>query len=309
MIACNVDAMISSGSMESTADPIRYEIIDRETKIPADAVKMSPDTDIHPPILLSDEFEGPVPIPGRVNTAGAEDSPFITPDGNTLYFFFTPDAAIPAEKQLFDGVTGIYVSRKIDGEWGDAQRVLLQDPGKVALDGCEFVLGDTMWFCSIREGYTDIQWLTAEKQGEAWRNWKIASFNPDFKVGEMHITLDGKELYFGSDRPGGKGKLDLWLSKKAGGEWREPENLSQFNTQDDEGWPATSPDGLELWFYRNYSVWRSKKADGEWQKAEQILSPLAGEPSMDTDGNLYFVHHYYIDDKMIEADIYVAYRK
>ncbi len=27
---------------------------------------------------------------------------------------------------------------------------------------------------------------------------------------------------------------------------------------------------------------------------------------MDDDGNLYFVHHYFVDGEMVEADIYVA---
>jgi len=40
-----------------------------------------------------------------VNTSGGEDSPFLLPDSQTLYFFFTPDVSIPTEKQLFDGVT------------------------------------------------------------------------------------------------------------------------------------------------------------------------------------------------------------
>jgi len=40
-----------------------------------------------------------------------------------------------------------------------------------------------------------------------------------------------------------------------------------------------------------------------------ILSQFAGEPSLDREGNIYFVHHYFEDGKMIEADIYVAYRK
>ena len=79
------------------------EILPRESKISTDAVKMTPQTDYHPPILYSDEWEEPVPLPYPVNTAGAEDSPFIMPDGNTLYFFFTPDPAVPVEKQLIDG--------------------------------------------------------------------------------------------------------------------------------------------------------------------------------------------------------------
>ncbi len=56
-----------------------------------------------------------VPLGSGVNTAGAEDSAFIIPDGNTVYFWFTPDPGIPAQKQIIDGVTGIYVPRK-DGD-------------------------------------------------------------------------------------------------------------------------------------------------------------------------------------------------
>ncbi len=79
----------------------------RESAIPSDAVKMTPATDVHPPVLHSSGWDAPVPLSSVINTAGAEDSPFILPDGNTLYFFFTPDVSVPAEKQVLDGVTGI----------------------------------------------------------------------------------------------------------------------------------------------------------------------------------------------------------
>ena len=82
-----------------------------------------------------------------------------------------------------------------------------------------------------------------------------------------------------------------------------------MNTSDPEGWPALSPGGDELWFSRNYSIWRSTRADGAWREGERIVSSLAGEPSVDAAGNLYFVHHYRMDGQLIEADIYVAYRK
>jgi hypothetical protein len=283
--------------------------VDRETRIPASAVKMSPGTDGHPPLLHSSDYEKPVPVPGGVNTAGAEDSPFITPDGNTLYFFFTPDLNIPAEKQILDGVTGIYVSNKLDGKWSQPERIILQDPGRLALDGCEFISGHIMWFCTAREGYTGIHWFTAEYKNGRWQNWKLADFNPDYQVGELHFTSDGAELYFHSDRTGGKGQLDIWASKKINGEWQAPVNIAAVNTADSEGWPALSPDGNELWFTKNYGIWRSKKVNGEWQKAEQIVSSLAGEPSIDQAGNLYFVHHFLVDDRLVEADIYVAYKK
>jgi hypothetical protein len=88
----------------------------RLASIPATAIKQTPAIDRLPPQLHSDEFQLPVPMGDAINTAGAEDSPFITTDGNSLYFFFTPDGTIPAEKQLTDGVTGIYVSQKIGGQ-------------------------------------------------------------------------------------------------------------------------------------------------------------------------------------------------
>jgi len=309
LLLCTVSLMACSNSISSPTSPRTVVLVDRDTKIPLDAVKISPETDAHPPQIHSAEFEAPVPVPGWVNTAGAEDSPFITPDGNTLYFFFTPDVQIPAEKQLLDGVTGIYRSVKVNGEWSEPERITLQDPGILALDGCEFILGDRMWFCSAREGYDGIHWFTADRLDGVWQNWQNADFAPDFKVGELHFTSDGSQLYFGSDRPGGKGSLDIWMSKKADGEWQEPVNVAVVNTVDGEGWPAISPGGDELWFYRNYGIWRSKKVNGEWQEPELIISDLAGEPSIDRDGNVYFVHHFFDNDKMIEADIYVAYRR
>ena len=75
-------------------------------------MKISPETDILPPILHSDDYEDPVPMPYPVNTAGAEDSGFILPDGNTFYVWFTPDLNAPLEEQFDDGITGIYMPRR-----------------------------------------------------------------------------------------------------------------------------------------------------------------------------------------------------
>ncbi|MDD4995389.1 MAG: hypothetical protein PHW53_02935 [Patescibacteria group bacterium] len=281
----------------------------RESKIPAGAVKMAPETDVAPPELKLDDYFPPVPVAGPVNTAGGEDSPFYDPESDSLYFFFTPDVSVPVEKQIIDNVTGIYVSKNIDGEWQAAERVLLNDPGQAGSDGCEFVLGNKMWFCAVRQGYAGIHWFTAEFKNNRWQNWRLADFNQDYKVGELHITADGKELYFHSDRNGGRGGLDIWVSKNIDGAWQEPENVAAINSSRDEGWPALSLDGNELWITKDYGIWRSKKINGEWQAPELIVSSLAGEATIDADGNVYFVHHYYKDDKMIEADIYFLEKK
>ncbi len=290
--------------------------ISRESKISTGAVKLTPETDLHPPILNSEGWKQPVPLGGGVNTAGGEDSPFVLPEGNILYFFFTPNVTVPAEKQLFDGVTGIYVSKKQNGAWSAPERVVLQDVGKLALDGAEFVQGEVMWFASAREGYTGVNLFTADFKGGKWINWQYVGdkLMKEYQVGEMHITADGAELYFHSPRADGKGQFDIWVSQNVNGQWQDPKNVEAVNIQENEGWPFISQDGTELWFTRIYmgspGVYRSIKLNNVWQEPNLIISQFAGEPSLDNQGNLYFVHHFFNNaGEMLEADIYVAYKK
>jgi hypothetical protein len=304
LTAC--DLKVLPGKVTQTSSRVA---IARQSRLPAGAMKVTSSTDTHPPQMLSNEYEPPVPVPGAVNTAGAEDSPFITPDGKALYFFFTPDVRLPAEQQLLDGVTGLYVSHKVDGQWNAPERIWLQEPGKLALDGCEFVQGPVMLFCSARQGYTGIHWFMAQYRDGYWQDWKIADFPAGFQVGELHFSADGSQFYFASDRPGGKGGLDIWVSTRVEGAWQEPVNVAAVNTPAAEGWPALSPVETQLWLTRGYGLWRSTSLGGEWQPPEQIIASLAGEASLDEAGNVYFVHHYFKDDQMLEADIFVAYKK
>lgn len=298
------------------AQECEYPDIDRESKIPAGQVKITPQTDAHPSILHSDEYEEPIPMPYPINTAGAEDSGFISPDGNTFYIWFTPDVTVPPERQLLDGVTGIYVSRRVDGQWQQPERVWLQDPCGLALDGCLFVRGDEMSFCSAREGnYRGVDMWTAQFRDGRWTNWKNAGekLNVDYEIGELHITADGQEMYFHSDRAGGQGQYDIWVTSKVDGEWQEPENVAAVNTPENEGWPFITQDGNELWFTGTHlgtpAIFRSKRVNDEWQEPELIISQFAAEPSLDSEGNIYFTHHFFEDGVMLEADYYVAYRK
>ncbi|MDP2939421.1 MAG: hypothetical protein Q8O13_05020 [Candidatus Omnitrophota bacterium] len=271
--------------------------------------------DRYPPVLHSSQWHQPVPLPGRANTAGAEDSPFITPDANQLYLWYTPDPQIPPEQQILDGVTGIYVSYKQGRVWSQAQRIILQDKGRLALDGCAFVDNNKMWFCSAREGYTDIHWFSAEFIQGQWQNWQHADdiMSVANEVGELHIASNGNELYFHSSIPGGLGQSDIWISRKSDGRRMEPENISAVNSSEREAQPFISQDGQEMWFTRWHqgspAIFRSKRNAQQWQEPELIISQFAGEPTLDREGNIYFVHHYFRDGRMIESDIYVAYRK
>jgi hypothetical protein len=313
----------TSSPTETVTEDNNGSIVDTEVitarhyrieSIPDNAVKMTPEKDLYPPILHSDEFYEPVPMPWLINTAGGEDSPFIMPDGKTFYVFFTPDVSIPAEKQVLDGVTGIYVSHLLgDGNWSEPQRVSFDDA--FSLDGCAFVQDNRMWFCSVREGYNGIHWFTADYTDGQWQNLKFSNLNmlEGYEVGELHITSDGNELYFHSSRPGGLGGYDIWVCRNIDGEWQEPVNVEIVNSPDIDGWPFVSQDGRELWFTRFYqgspALFRSLRLKEEWQEPELIVSQFVGESTLENTGNLYFTHHYYQNAVMIEADIYVALKK
>jgi hypothetical protein len=289
----------------------------RQESLPPGAIKMTPEEDTLPPILHSNDYFEPVPLGGAVNTAGGEDSPFVTDDGDALYFFFTPDVNIPAEMQLFDGVTGIWVSYKENNQWSPAQRVVLEDEDELALDGAEYVRDDEIWFVSARAGnYRPLDIWIADFVDGRWTNWRNAGekLNAEIQIGEFHVTADGSEIYFHADREGGMGGYDIWVTRKVNGEWQEPENVAAVNSPETDGWPFVSTDGNELWFTRTYlgspAIFVSRKTeDGQWGEPELVISQFAGEPTLDAAGNIYFVHHFFRDGQMIEADIYVAYRK
>lgn len=308
-------AALACGQATPTLAPVdRYSLLPEE--------KYGPESDVWPPTAAAG-WTQPVPLPFPVNTTGGEDGPFLLPDGQTLYFFFTPDVSIPAEKQLLDGVTGIWVTRRSGDSWSEPERVLLADPGELALDGCEFISGNLMYFCTARAGYTGLQWFRADLVDGAWQNWHFAGEElkqAEYEVGELHISSDGQELYFHSARAGGLGDLDIWVSTLTPDGWGEPVNLGPLvNTPNWEGWPYLSPDGQELWFCGQSkmgrpgpAIFRSlRQPDRTWGAAEEIITTFAGEPTLSSDGmTLYFTHHYFSADleTMLEADIYVSYR-
>jgi len=302
--------MLGPFILKCTMEKNRYD------SIPDDAVKITPEHDVFPPVLHSDEWQTPVPMQGPINTAGAEDSAFIMPDGKTFFFFFTPDVDVPPEKQLIDGVTGIWWCR-MDGTWSEPERIVLNND--VSLDGAEFVQGNTMWFASVRAGnYGEIDFYTAEYINGKWGNVKNAGeqLNSEYDVGELHITSDGQTMYCG-DGWGDGG--DIYVLHKTSDGWSEPVALPPpVNTQEySEDQPFITEDGNEMWFtgqsrlgYPGPAIFRSLNVNGNWSEPEEIISSFAGEPTLDREGNIYFTHHFFDENmNMIEADIYVAYRK
>jgi outer membrane protein OmpA-like peptidoglycan-associated protein len=110
------------------------------------------------------------------------------------------------------------------------------------------------------------------------------------------ISADGITLYFASDRPGGIGGIDLYVTKKdpKTGQWSAPQNLGpKINTKGDEKTPFIHSDSETLYFsstghfgFGGYDIFFVRKNEkGEWLDPENIGSPINGA----TDDTGFFV--------------------
>ncbi len=321
--------ILSCGDEGSSDNDVCHQIeqpsIDRSTYIPVDAVKMSPAGDPAPPVLhLTETYHPPEPLDSTINTAGAEDSPFFATDAETLYFWFTPDVTAAAGDQALDPATGIYRSQRQENGWQSPQKMWLFDI--VSLEGCAVVQENTMWYCAAVCGMTGLHQFYSVKENGNWSSGQLSEAlnHPDYQIGEFHMTANGNEIYFHSDRAGGKGGRDLWKIEKIGTAWGDPLPQTALNSEFDEGFPFVTADGNELWFSGDSridvvpphgtpdyfgAIFYSTKEDDSWSVPVEVVSQLAGEPTVDSQGNVYFTHHFYVDAQMIEADIYVLLRK
>ena len=78
-------------------------------------------------------------------------------------------------------------------------------------------------------------------------------------------------LYFGSDRPGGLGKTDIWRAREDGsGHW-QVENLGKaINTPGDEYEPLPSPDGRRLIVMADGGLYQSERQENGWSKRRSL---------------------------------------
>ena len=94
---------------------------------------------------------------------------------------------------------------------------------------------------------TEEEWGPRENLGPA--------INTAKSEGGASISGDGLTLYFASDRPGGYGSMDIWMTTRAAmnAPWRPPVNLGpRVNSSSSDVCMWVSPDALEL----NFQSWR-----------------------------------------------------
>jgi outer membrane protein OmpA-like peptidoglycan-associated protein len=76
-----------------------------------------------------------------------------------------------------------------------------------------------------------------------------APLNSAYSEKHPAISADGRRLFFSSNRPGGSGSYDIWMSEKTGDRWGLPINLGDsINSPGLEQSPFIHPDQQTLYF-------------------------------------------------------------
>src|SRR5690606_16596292 len=92
-----------------------------------------------------------------------------------------------------------------------------------------------------------------------------------------------QRLYFSSNRPGGRGGFDIYVSERdANGQWGRPSNLGPtINTRGDEMTPFIHADGKTLYFSSNghatlgdADIFKSTLEGGKWTRPENLGYPV-----------------------------------
>ncbi|MEQ6165820.1 OmpA family protein [Ekhidna sp. MALMAid0563] len=89
------------------------------------------------------------------------------------------------------------------------------------------------------ESHLELYYAEYDRQKDQWVNMQPLPFNdPNYSVGQPAISKDGNTLVFTSNMPGGYGGADLYIAKKANGQWSEPKNMGEFiNSKGDDMFP------------------------------------------------------------------------
>lgn len=187
----------------------------------------------------------------------------------------------------------IYQSQKIDGEWTKSQNIgaPMNTPGNEGAQNYSFD-GRYMFFvaCDRRTGLGGCDIYYSIKSGDNWSN----PINPGEPLNSKwwetspSFSASGNELFFSSNRPGGKGKKDIWKCQVKIGEdgrlnFSEPINLGhQINTEEDEFSPFIHADNKTLYFSSTghrglggYDIFISRrKKDNSWSAPKNLGYPL-----------------------------------
>jgi hypothetical protein len=186
---------------------------------------------------------------------GDDREPWITPDGNTI-FFKSDRLATTSPRNVND----LFVTRKVNGQWSEPELLgypISTDEGN---EHCPMLLqdGQTLCFASARAGGfggSDI-WCSQPDGNGQWQMPVNQGPNINTEAEEFHFMQDRDGVvYFTSARPGGYGSMDIWGAQQLGpNSWGPAFNLGpRVNTDAMDMCPALMPGEEGISWFSNRS--------------------------------------------------------
>ncbi len=220
-------------------------------------------------------------IPWPVSSEYSELSPTVNIEGTILIFASNR----PGGRGSFD----LYESRWLDGKWQTPQA--LENINTQFFEGYPSLSpdGNTLYFSSNRHRQDprskdlDIYVAHRNNQGVFMPAQPMSLLNSPYFDAGVTLSADGKELYFASNRPGGKGKADIYLSLLENGKRQSPKLApGNINTDADELNPQLLAAGDRLFYSSDrrggaggYDIYVSarERVTAAWQPGVNLGSP------------------------------------
>ncbi len=238
----------------------------------------------------------PVNIGENINTEYDEYWPTLTADEQTLIItrLIPKDSINPQSIQsrvsMMNNVQeDFYISVKENDFWTEAINAgePLNTKGN---EGAQTILvdGSVMYFTACNradgKGRCDI-YKSIKEQGEWADPVNIGTpINASSWEAQPSISPDGKTLYFVSNRDGGFGQKDIWMSQLLqNGNWSKPVNLGEnVNTKGQEQSPFIHPDNRTLYFASDGKIGMggfdlfkvTRNDDGTWGEPLNLGYPI-----------------------------------
>jgi tetratricopeptide (TPR) repeat protein len=220
------------------------------------------------PVEFSEENIGEL-----FNEEKSEFNPLISADGKSFAYM--------VKLKFYDAVM---FSRQVNGKWSGPVNITadLQTDGDFYIS-CLSSDGKQLFLSKDDNYNSDI--YVSSFNGTAWSKIVKLDKNIDTKHWESHgfVSENGNQIIFASDRPGGFGGLDLYISNKIKGGWGPAINLGpEINTQFNEDRPFLINNGKTLFFSSQghdniggYDLFSSViQSNGLWSNPKNLGYPL-----------------------------------
>jgi hypothetical protein len=196
----------------------------------------------------SNKWQEPVISP-LFDTLYSNTDPFIAPD-SALYFISNR----PRDKNDTTADYDIYRLVKQTDGYGAPEYL-----NGVNSDSTEYYVSvsrtGNIYFSSYRDGNLDLYMSRKTNNGYEKPVNLGAVINSPYDEHDPLIAPDESFLVFPSDRPGGLGEADLYISHKINGQWQQPVAMGNgINTKRYEYCPYLTADGKYFFYSSEYQV-------------------------------------------------------